>query len=163
MTGRGGTPTLLIQDANPIDMFFGGLMIANNRRVVVQATLTSGGSAIISADEKSITVHGDTSGPFNLCCSPDNEGPAINSLGTVAFYTTLKPGPPLPPGSGVYAGIFTGPDPVADKVIAVGDPLFGSTVADVQFYRGMNDAGQIAFYAGIVGGPSGIFLAEPAP
>jgi acetylornithine deacetylase/succinyl-diaminopimelate desuccinylase-like protein len=49
--------------------------------------------------------------------------PSINTAGLVAFRGC--------PASG--CGIFTGPDPVADKVIQSGDPLFGSTVTDLQF------------------------------
>ena len=42
--------------------------------------------------------------------------------------------------------MFLGPDPVADKVIAIGDPLFGSTVTELDFdYDALNDHDQIAF------------------
>ncbi len=34
-------------------------------------------------------------------------------------------------------GIFTGPDPISDKVIAIGDPLFGSTVTQLAILPGM--------------------------
>ena len=45
--------------------------------------------------------------------------PSLNNSGTVAFRAFLDTG---------EDGIFTGPDPLADKVIGTGDPLFGSTV-----------------------------------
>ena len=61
-------------------------------------------------------------------------------------------------------GIFTGPDLLADKVIATGDPLAGSTVTDVfSFRNGLNDSGQVAFYAQLDDGRSGIFRADPVP
>lgn len=45
------------------------------------------------------------------------------------------------------SGIYTGPDPVRDKVIAAGDMLFGSKLEGlgVSLSRGINDAGQIMF------------------
>jgi hypothetical protein len=58
-------------------------------------------------------------------------------------------------------GIFTGPDPVADKVIRTGDPLFGSTVTAVNFEHGLNDAGQIVFLAELADGTRGVFRADP--
>jgi hypothetical protein len=42
---------------------------------------------------------------------------------------------------------------VADRVIGVGDPLFGSTVVSLELYRqALNDAGQLAFVAGLADG-----------
>jgi len=50
-------------------------------------------------------------------------------------------------------GIFTGPDPGGDRVIATGDPLFGSIVVGLDFTpTGLNDAGQIAFAATLADG-----------
>jgi hypothetical protein len=57
----------------------------------------------------------------------------------VAFRAKLDEGP---------RGIFTGPDPVADKVIQVGDMLFGAAVGGFPFdfsRFAINDKGQIAF------------------
>lgn len=57
------------------------------------------------------------------------------------------------PGDAETFGIYTGPDRVADKVIATGDSLFGSTVTDLAFDRdGMNNKGQIAFTAHLADG-----------
>ena len=61
------------------------------------------------------------------------------------------------------AGIFTGGDPVADKVIQIGDPLLGSTVGAIlfEFSRfGINDKGQIAF-AVFSGGQQVVVRADP--
>ena len=70
-------------------------------------------------------------------------------------------------------GIFTGLDPVADKLIASGDSLFGSTVANIPgpdyapglninfSSRGLNNRGQSAFFARLADGTSGIFRADP--
>src|SRR5262249_36589995 len=63
---------------------------------------------------------------------------SINSVGQVVFSAGLDSG---------EAGIFTGPDPVADKVVGTGDALFGSTVAAVAISEAaINDGGQVAFW-----------------
>src|SRR5207248_1537376 len=78
----------------------------------------------------------DSSGPFGHF----HEEYKINAEGKIAFSAYVKS-----TGGG---GIFTGGDPIADKVIATGDPLFGSTVGPqdghLRLY-GLNDQGQIAF------------------
>ncbi len=58
-------------------------------------------------------------------------------------------------------GIFVGPDPVVNKVILTGDSLNGSTVTNLSFSKkGLNNLGQIAFYAELADGTRGIFQAE---
>jgi hypothetical protein len=82
--------------------------------------------------------------------------PSLNNSGMVAF---------LADGS-----IRTGPDPVADKVIAVGDDLFGSTVVEFDdafdtfttiSQEALNDSGQIAFSYVLADGRRGIARADP--
>lgn len=59
-------------------------------------------------------------------------------------------------------GIFGGPDPAADKVIATGDELFRSTVTQLAFHRyGLNDRRQIAFAASLADGRRVVVRAEP--
>ncbi len=79
--------------------------------------------------------------------------PSINSSGLVAFLTfNAQPGP----------GIFTGPN--ADKMIEQGDPLFGSTVRNVNISSSsLNDLGQIAFTYFLEDGRRGVVLATPVP
>ena len=61
-----------------------------------------------------------------------------------------------------HSGVYSGGDPVADKILAGGDSLCGSTVLNVDFQRfGLNDAGQIAFWADLQDGRSLIVRAEP--
>jgi hypothetical protein len=84
-------------------------------------------------------------------------GVGIANNGTVAFGARLDAG-----GS----GIFTGRDPATDKVIAVGDPLFGSTLTRFGFTQGLSDDGtKVAFYYELANGQKGIAVAtipEPA-
>jgi hypothetical protein len=52
--------------------------------------------------------------------------------------------------------------PVPDKVIAIGDPLFGSTVTGFLLDpEGLNDAGQVAFLAQLADGRIAIARADP--
>lgn len=49
---------------------------------------------------------------------------------------------------GTTTGVFVGPDPAADRVIAVGDSLDGETVTGLRFCEeGLNNSGQLTFIA----------------
>ncbi len=81
--------------------------------------------------------------------------PAINNAGTVAFRAGLRAG-----GNGV----FTGADPLANRVIGTGDALFGSAVTGLSFgNEGLNDAGQLAFRASLADGRQVIGRANVIP
>jgi hypothetical protein len=68
------------------------------------------------------------------------------------------------PKSGGTQGLFSGPDPLADKVIALNDILDGARVSYLGFGpNGMNDSGQVAFVAVLSDGRQEIFRADPAP
>ena len=105
---------------------------------------------IFTSNGTSLTTIADTSGLFQALGNP-----AINNSGTVAFLGQLNTG---------VTGIFTGADPIADKVIAIGDTLFGSRVTSLSFSnKGLNNSGQLAFVAGLENGISGVFRADPQP
>ena len=87
--------------------------------------------------------------------------PSINNDGEVAFHATLDDG---------TSGIFVGSDPIADRVIATGDTLEGSTVQNLTFCEeGLNDSGELAFVAQLEDAdtPDGfrmaVFRATPVP
>jgi hypothetical protein len=85
--------------------------------------------------------------------SPSVEAVALNDGGQVAFQ--------IESGSGF--GIYTGPDPVADKVLASGDLLCDAAVTDIDFQRyGQNDAGQLALYVRFVDGRNLVVRADPS-
>lgn len=108
------------------------------------------GEGIFTVNDGKLTTIADNSDQFNFF-----ENPAINNSGTVAFKGVLRTG---------SLGIFTGSNPLTDKVIAAGDPLFGSTVTDLFLSnQGLNDANQLAFYAKLADGTTGIFRADPEP
>ena len=62
------------------------------------------------------------------------------------------------------AGLFAGPDPADDEIVAIGDALFNSTVTNLRVgQRSVNDAGQVAFWYVLADGRSGVALATPLP
>ena len=108
----------------------------------------SPGSSILTASSAGgpTTTIADTSGAFSSFTRV-----ALNNAGTVAFSAELTAG---------GMGIFTGPDPINDRVIGTGDPLFGSTVLRILFTReGFNDLGQIAFYYELADNRFGVAVA----
>ena len=91
----------------------------------------------------------DHSGSFGIGLS---DAFSINNAGQVSFTAT----------SAGSIGIFTGPDPAADKVLAAGDALDGSTVVTARLSSdAINDAGQIVFWAELADGRTGIYRANP--
>ena len=121
------------------------------------------GEELVTGNGGPLTVVANTSGPFQsfgftfVGFTP----PALNNNGDVAFFADLDSG-----GS----GIFTGPNPITDRVIGTGDTLDGSTVTNIRFCdEGLNDSGQLAFQA-TFNDPSvpegvrvAIYRATPAP
>ena len=53
------------------------------------------------------------------------------------------------------SGIFTGPDPDADKVVATGDALFDSTINSLSL-KAINDPGNVVFGYTLANGKTGI-------
>jgi len=91
------------------------------------------------------------------------DDPAVNNEGQVAFELVYWDEQTQTDVEAIYAG----PDLVADKVIARGDSLFGMGVQSVEFStRGLNDSGQIAFWAELYNSDlglyvHGLYLADP--
>lgn len=90
--------------------------------------------------------------------SLDTKNVSLNSKGEVVYYAKFGISP-------FVQGVFTGPDKVADKVIATGDPLFGSVVSEVTSPlvpgRYLNDNGQVAFVYRLSNGLAGVAVATP--
>ena len=93
----------------------------------------------------------DTSGPFSdFVVEMD-----INDTGTIAFLGLLDAG---------GGGVFTGPNPATDKMLVVGDTLFGSTITDLGLSFGaINNSGQISFVYTLANGVTGVAVATPVP
>jgi hypothetical protein len=85
-------------------------------------------------------------------------GASINNEGIIARHRPI--------GDGANTGIFAGPDLVEDKVVAWGDPLFGSKLRRLTFEGGpggINDRGDVVFKYSLADGRSGIAVARAVP
>jgi hypothetical protein len=141
--GSGGPVSTIVDDSG-VFSFFNFPSGNDGGTVVFWARLDTGVFGIFTNDGTTVA---DTGGPFTNFTNP-----AINTVGSKAFQAFLTGG----------SGIFTGPDPLGDKVIAIGDPLSGSTVTTVIFSReGLNDAGQIAFVASLADDTQAVYRADP--
>jgi len=152
-----GDSTTRIADTNGLFSNFAHLSLNDSDTIAFAAALDDGSEGIFTSNGGSFTTIADTSGAFSSFSETlvrgKGNGVAINNNGTVAFGAKLD--------TGEY-GIFTGSDPIADKIIAVGDSLFGSTVTSLDFStKGFNDAGQVAFLAQLADGTRGIFRGDP--
>jgi hypothetical protein len=117
--------------------------------VVFAATLRSGGAGIFTVAQARITPIVDTNGPFEAC-----RGALITRAGAVVSVARPRGG---------SLGLFAGPDPEADRILAVGDPLLGSTVAEFAANPvSVNATGQVAVRARLADGRQLILRADPA-
>jgi hypothetical protein len=113
---------------------------------------------IVTGNGGPLTTVADARGEF---ASFGFRPPSLNNEGEVAFLATLDDG---------TSGIFVGSDPIADRVIATGDTLDGSTVQNLTFCEeGLSDSGELAFVAQLEdpATPEGfrmaVFRATPVP
>lgn len=142
-----GNGILKIADRSDSFSWFAHPCINNADSVAFVAYPTAGGYGIFAGNGRQIINIADTYTGFSQFASPSvNDGLAI------AFKANLD---------GDQA-IFMATGSTLNKVIAVGDCLFGSKVSSLVFSSGgFNNAGQIAFYACLADGTSGIFRADP--
>ncbi len=128
----------LISTADPSNPFSQILSvdINDNGAMAVIASLDGGGQGVFTIGNTGIIqLIADTTGPF---ASFGNV--AINEFGQVVFDARFD--------VTNDTGIFTGADPVANRVIGAGDFLFGEAVSFVDLgLDAFNDAGAIAFSA----------------
>lgn len=147
--GNGGPITTIAHTTGPFALLLGSNPSINDSGTVAFLAPTDAGAfGIFTGNGGATTPIVDASGPFFGFGDP-----ALNADGTVAFAATFD-------NPGVGGGIFIGDDPVADKVIQIGDPLFGSTVTLLFFAKaGLNDDGDVAFGYTLDNGVSGIAVA----
>jgi len=151
--GKGGALTTIADTSGPFLFFNDSPAINDPGDVLFQAAVNASNGDVING--LFLSSHGeirtvlDSTGAFRNF----GDAPALNAKGRIAFLGTT------------YAevlGIFTGGDAVADRVIAVGDALDGSTVSTLgTFWSSLNNAGQIAFVAQLADGRSAVYRADP--
>lgn len=150
-----GTLTDIANSVGELDLF-SSAQINNEGQVAFMGELDTGNRAVFLGDGEELKTIADGSGQFGTFFSD----PSVNDLGEVAFLANLDGAPVENPYQSL--GIFTGSDPVADKVIAVGDILAGQQVLYVNVHEeGLNNSGQIAFEAILADGTYTVFRADP--
>jgi hypothetical protein len=158
--GNGGALEIIADTSGPFVTLKDGPAINDRGDVLVQAGINASDGSTITG--LFLGRHGeirrllDSTGAF----ADFGTFPGLNARGQIAFQGTTN----SPPGVVGLAGIFTGDDPVADRVIAVGDALDGSTVKGLDplsFASSLNNAGQIAFLVFLEDGRSGVYRANP--
>jgi len=154
-----GRTLTTIADTSGIFADFTGAPSINNRGEVAFGAILKGGSGFFPPDGIFVGRGGqirtvvDSIGPFFFFLAFGR--PCINDRGQVAFFGFLDT---------FQSGLFVGPDPVADRVIMVGDPLDGSTVIGISVFGDyLNNAGQLVFTAQLADGRTEIVRADPVP
>lgn len=143
--GGGLAGNLVISNSGAV--VFEGMKQADGRQGVYLATPDGAGGY-------TITTVADTTGAYAGFAFDALSGLSVNATNQVAFRAMLD-------GTGT-SGIFTGPDPVAHKVVATGDRIDGKTVQSVSLGRfALNDAGEVAFFVTFNEGGGGVYRATP--
>jgi hypothetical protein len=95
-----------------------------------------------------VSIASASDGVFEAC-----RGALITSAGAVVCIATPRDG---------SLGIFAGVDPEADRILALGDPLLGSHVADLASNPvSVNATGHVAIRASLTDGRQLILRADP--
>jgi len=149
----GGAATPIAETDGPFSFFYDEVAIDDAGTVVFQAGLDAlvgtNESGIFTGPNPATDTVVDTSGPFVLL-----DDPAIDEDGTVLFWGALAD----------RGGIYSGPDPDTDRVIGSYDPLFGSTVGNVNLRSEGFENGRLAFSYTLTDGRNGVAIAlAPEP
>jgi hypothetical protein len=146
--GRGGSIRTVAETGDEFETLAAFPSANDHGTVAFAATLRAGGAGIFTADEGRITRIIDTDGTFEAC-----RGALITSAGAVMRIATPRGG---------SLGLFAGPDPDADRILSLGDPLLGSIVAEFASNPvSVNTAGNVAIRAGLTDGRQLILRADP--
>lgn len=112
------------------------------------ASLESGGSGVFTVWAGAIGTVIDTSSAFESF-----RGVLLNNAGRVIFYATPRGG---------ELGVFTGRDPVGDRILGLGASLLGSTIVDFALNPvSINDLGQIAIRVKLANEMQFVLRADP--
>jgi hypothetical protein len=146
--GRGGSIET-IAETDKVFKTFAPFPSANDGGTVAfAATLRAGGAGVFTVDEGQIVQVLDTEGAFESC-----RGALIASAREVVISGTPRGG---------SRGLFAGPDPDADRILALGDTLLGSSVEDLASNPvSVNAHGHVAVRATLADGRQLILRADP--
>ena len=148
-TGRGAALTTIVETGEQFSDLVSFPSINDEETVAFCATLKTGGVGVFTArgNQFATIVAAE-------CGFESFRNALITQAGQVIFAGTPRGG---------TLGVFVGPDPVAHKVLALGDSLFDSIVAEFALNPvSVNDAGQIAIRVKLASGRQFILRADPA-
>jgi hypothetical protein len=147
-TGRGGSVRSVAETGHLFESL-GRFPSANEQGTIAfAATLRAGGAGIFTVEEDRVTPIIKTDDAFEAY-----RGALITNAGAVMRIATRRGG---------TLGLFAGPDPEADRILAVGDPLLGSTVTEFGSNPvSVNAAGQVGISATLADGRQIILRADP--
>jgi hypothetical protein len=147
----GGAPVEIARTSSALADVGDFPAVAADGTVAFRAVLPAGGESVMVARPGAAPVALVTTSATGFA---GFGSVAINRAGAVAFLARRPDG---------RAGIYTGPDPIADRVVEVGGALGGTTVSALEFARdGLGEAGHVAFFAELADDSAGIWRAEPA-
>jgi len=154
-TGAGGAVTTIADSSGTFNTSMNGPSINAGGVAAFAAGLDAGGSGVFTGSGGAVSTVATSAGPFQTFDTVAGNGPSINAAGTIIFRALPDSGP---------EGFYDGTDPALNKVIALGDPLDGSTVTSLAALSGrINDSGQFVFFASLNDGRSAIFRADQIP
>jgi hypothetical protein len=145
--GRGGSIRAVVETGDMFETLALFPSVNDLGTVTFAATLRGHGAAIVTVHNGRLTIV-DTEGAFEAF-----RGALSGGAGAVVRIATPRDG---------SLGLFSGPDPARDKILAIGDPLFGSTVADLASNPvSVNATGQVAIRVSLTDGRQLILRADP--
>jgi len=143
--------TVVAEGTNGPFSYFSVPSLNDSGTVAFNAGFTTGGAAILKTNDGKLTTVADTSD--GSIFKDFKSDVALNQQGDVVFLADLNDG-----STAIYTTTSLG----LEKVIAVGDPLDGSTVTNLFVaHKGLNDGGQVAFDATLANGGLEVFRADP--
>jgi hypothetical protein len=147
--GRAGSVRTVVETGELVETLAPFPSVDDHGTVAFAATLGVGGAGTFTVHEGRITQLIGRDGAFAAC-----RGALITNAGVVVHIATPRGG---------SLGLFAGPDPEADRILAIGDPLLGSTVAELASNPvSVNAAGQVAVRVRLTDERQLILRADPA-
>ncbi len=146
--GREGSVRTVAETGDVFEAFAPFPSVNDQETVAFAGTLRAGGDGLFTVDGGRVTPVIDTDAAFE-----EFRGALITSAGEVVFIATPRGG---------SLGVFAGPDPEVDRILALGDRLLGSTVAELASNPvSVNAASQVAVRARLTDGRQLIVRADP--